>query len=189
MKQIIIILFTSFFLLSLFNACGPSEEEVRQQEQARQDSLKRAQQQQQTQQQQDTMSQSMQQDTDTATASGESSAKAKQDTEEEKKKETPKYNFNENGSLAIQVEAWRSREKAEAQVSKWVNRGFDNAYVVMHGNKDSGDIWFRVRLGRAATKDAAEQIGTNIQETYNTPYWIANVQEKESGSDSSGNSE
>lgn len=174
MKQTSIYLLTVTVIISLVSACGPSQEEQQRREQARQDSLEQVRQQQLEQQRQDSIAAAERQ------ARADSIAAAKK-----KEAEKASIKFDPNGPIAVQVEAWRSREKAQAQVSKWQERDFPNAYVVKHGNADTGDIWFRVRLGRVSSKSMADRLGTQIQEEYNEPYWIAEVQgEGEPPSDS-----
>lgn len=169
MKSTIIYLLTIITLLSLMSACGPSEEErqqqLQQEQQARQDSLERVRQQRLEQQRQDSIAR----------------AQARQDSiraAQKKREEQVENAFSEGGPFAVQVEAWRSREKAQGQVSKWKERGFENAYVVKHGNEETGDIWFRVRLGRTSTMEMAKEAGQNIREEYNAPFWVANVREE-----------
>ncbi len=55
MKQIGTFLVLSVVTLGMLNACGPSEEEIREREQARQDSLEQVRQQQLEQQRQDSI--------------------------------------------------------------------------------------------------------------------------------------
>lgn len=158
MKQVIIYLITAALAISMFTGCGPSEEEVQQREQARQDSLEQMRQQRLAEQRQDSIEQARQ----------DSIAAAKKEEEERNRIE-----FDSDGSFAVQVEAWRSEEKAEAQVQKWIDRGYENAYVVKHGNEDTGDVWFRVRLGHLGTKEMAEKLRNKLQEEYNEPSWIS----------------
>lgn len=157
MKQIVIFLVTSALAISLLNACGPSEEEIERQEQARQDSLEQVRQQRMEQQRQDSIEQ------------------ARQDSIEAAKKEEERnrIEFDSDGQFAVQVEAWRSEEKAENVVQKWVDRGYENAYVVKHGNEDTGDVWFRVRLGHLGTKEMAEKLRDKLQREYDEPSWIS----------------
>lgn len=164
MKTILVYILTAITLISLLHACGPSEEEQQQQRQQEiQDSLARVRQQQLQQQRMDSIRR--------AQARADSIAAA----EKRKEEQRSQVQFDPNGPLAVQVEAWRSREKAQAQVSKWNERGFDNAYVVKHGNEETGEIWFRVRLGRVSNRAMAERIGNNIQQEYGERYWIANA--------------
>lgn len=168
-NQISLFLLISIVMISLLNACGPSEEEIRQREQARQDSLERVRQQRLQQQRMDSI----------AKARADSIEQAQQEQQEQQtEKEQMQISFNENGHLSIQVESWRSKTKAQKQADKWIERGFDNAYVVRYGNESTGDIWFRVRLGKVTTKEMAESIGKRLQERYGEKYWIDNVQDE-----------
>lgn len=115
-----------------------------------------------------------------ARAKADSLAKAKKKQEQQKQKEKKEKDkltleditFSSTGAFAVQVEAWRSREKAEEQVSKWKKRGFSNAYVVKHGNEDTGNIWFRVRLGKVTDESTAQQLSQLIQKKYSEKTWI-----------------
>lgn len=159
MKRIVIFLVTSALAISLLNACGPSEEEIERREQARQDSLEQVRQQRLEQQRQDSIEQARQ-----------DSIRAAEEREKERRIE-----FDSDGAFSVQVESWRSEEKAEQQVQKWVDRGYENAYVVKYGNEDTGDVWFRVRLGYLATRDMAEKLRDKLQRENNEPSWISMV--------------
>lgn len=159
-KRIIFLLITAIFLGTL-SGCGPSEEEKRQAEQARQDSLKKIQQRQLEQQRQDSIEQ----------ARRDSLAAAKKEEEEQQMD----VEFDPDGAFSVQVESWRSRTKAESQVQKWVDRGFEDAFVVQYGNEETGDVWFRVRLGRLSTREAAQNLQEQIQERYDATSWISSA--------------
>ncbi len=164
MRQFLVFAITAVTLISLISACGPSEEEIQRREQARQDSLEQVRQQRMQQQRMDSIAQVRQDSIDAA---------------QKKQEERRQISFNTTGNFSIQVEAWRSQEKAQAQVDKWKERGFENAYVVKYGTEETGNIWFRVRLGLTDTKEKAEQLGQNLQEEYNTEFWISNVSQAE----------
>jgi len=167
MKTLLVYLLTAITAISLLQACGPSEEEQqRQRQQAIQDSLERVRQQRLQQQRMDSIAR--------AQARADSIAAAEQQREEERNR----MQFDPNGNLAVQVEAWRSREKAQEQVSKWVERGFDNAYVVEHGNEETGNIWYRVRLGKVSSREMANRIGNNIQNQFGERFWVANASDE-----------
>ncbi|MDZ7683518.1 MAG: SPOR domain-containing protein [Fodinibius sp.] len=70
-----------------------------------------------------------------------------------------------------------TRAKAKAQVQKWVDRGYENAHVVKSGNEETGDIWFRVRLGHLATKDMAEKLEAKLKREFNEPSWTSMAQQ------------
>lgn len=168
MKTILAFLVSAIFLIFLLSACGPSAEEQQQQrEQARQDSLEQVRKQQLEQQRMDSI------------AAAQARADSIEAAQARKEEERSRIQFDENGRFAVQVEAWRSSEKAQEQISKWNERGFPNAYVVKHGKEETGDVWFRVRLGRVATTEMAERLGNNLQEEYDEPYWVANVEQEE----------
>ncbi|MGK7371343.1 MAG: SPOR domain-containing protein [Candidatus Halalkalibacterium sp. M3_1C_030] len=160
MRQLLVFTITAITLISLMSACGPSEEEIQRREQARQDSLEQVRQQRMEQQRMDSIAQARQ----------DSIAAAKK-----KKEERRQMSFNTTGDFSLQVEAWRSQDKAQAQVQKWKDRGFENAYVVKYGQEETGNIWFRVRLGLTDTREKAEQLGQNLKEEYDTEYWISKV--------------
>jgi len=163
MKRVVIFLITSAMAISMLQACGPSEEEIQQREQARQDSLERVKQQRLEQQRQDSIEQ------------------ARQDSIEAAKRERQRnrIEYNSNGAFAVQVEAWRSKEKAETQIQKWVDRGYENAYVVKMGNEETGDIWFRVRLGRVDSKDMAEKLQNKLMRNHNEKSWISMAKDEQ----------
>jgi hypothetical protein len=164
MKQIGTFLITAVVAISLLNACGPSEEEIQRREQARQDSLERVQQQRLEQQRQDSIRQAQQDSIEAA---------------QKREREQNRIEFDSNGAFSVQVEAWRSRDKAQAQVQKWVDRGYENAYVVKMGNEDTGDIWFRVRLGRVGSKAMAEKLEAKVMRNHNAKAWTSLLKEEQ----------
>lgn len=170
MKRIVIFLVTSALAISMLNACGPSEEEIERREQARQDSLEQVRQQRLEQQRQDSIEQARQDSIQAA---------------EEREKERNRIEFDSDGAFSVQVESWRSEEKAEQQAQKWVDRGYENAYVVKYGNEDTGDVWFRVRLGYLATRDMAEKLRDKLQRENNEPSWISMRSDDEQTSEDS----
>jgi len=158
MHKLVTFTVTVAIVIGMISGCGPSEEEIKKREQARQDSLEQVRQQQLQQQRQDSIAQARQ----------DSIAAAKK-----KEEERNQIEFDEDGSFAVQVEAWRSEVKAQNQIQKWKDRGFENAYVVKYGNEDTGNIWFRVRLGRFATKEMSEKFQAQLMEDYNANSWIS----------------
>lgn len=158
MRQLIIFTVLAATLIGLMSACGPSEEELQRREQARQDSLEQVRQQQIQQQRLDSIAQARQDSIDAI---------------EKEQEQRNQIQFDENGSFTVQTEAWRSEVKASNQAEKWQERGYEQAYVVKYGNENTGDIWFRVRLGKFATKAMAEKFQTVLSEDYNTNSWIS----------------
>lgn len=173
MKKIVTFLITSAIAIGMLNACGPSEEEIQRREQARQDSLERVQQQRIEQQRQDSIQQ------------------ARQDSIEAAKleRERNRVEFDSNGAFAVQVEAWRSEVKAQQQVQKWIDRGYENAYVVKMGNEETGNVWFRVRLGRVATKAMAKKLESKVMRNHNEKAWISMAKDEQDTSEMSPETE
>lgn len=158
MRQALILLIASAITVGMLNACGPSEEEIQQREQARQDSLEQVRQQQLEQQRQDSIEQARQ---DSIRAA------------EKREAERNRIEFDENGRFAVQVESWRSEEKAQEQVQKWQERGFENVSVVKHGNEETGNIWFRVRLGQVASMEMAQKLQEKLKSDYQAQSWVS----------------
>jgi len=166
MKRTVIFLVVSAFAVSLLNACGPSQKEKQRREQARQDSLERVRQQRLEEQRQDSIAQARQDSIQAA---------------KERERERNRIEFDSNGSFSVQVESWRSRDKAQAQVQKWKDRGYENAYVVKYGKEETGNIWFRVRLGRLATMDMAQKLRDKLQREYSAKSWVSMVKADSTG--------
>lgn len=157
MKQTISYLSILILTLALLHACGPSEEELRQQEAARLDSLQQVYQAQMEQMRLDSLEQ------------------ANEDSMDAEEEESDEFEFSDDGLYTIQIEAWRSREKAEAQAERWRERGYERAYVVEYGDEDSGDIWYRVRLGRFDTKEIATNFKEMLALDYDKESWISEL--------------
>lgn len=176
MKKIIIYIITAGLAISILHACGPSEEELRQQaeaeRQARQDSLERVWQAEMEQMQRDSIEQARQDSIALAEqgAPGESS-----EEEELQMAEAPQIEYDENGNFTVQVRSWRSEDKAEEHADLWRNRGFEHVYIEQYGDEEVGNVWFRVRLGKIASHDMAKRLQEKIREEYNTDSWIGSV--------------
>lgn len=153
----VLIVFTAIFTLY---GCGPSDEELREQERARQeavqDSLQLVYQAQMEQMRQDSIEQ------------------ARQDSIEEAEAR-PEFEHSDTGTFAVQVQSWRSRDKAEAQAAIWRERGFENAFITEYGDPDTGNLWYRVRLGRYESEEMAENVRSSIMQEYQADSWISRV--------------
>ncbi len=148
----------------LLQACGESEEERRAREQARMDSLMKAQQQEVAEQLAEAETEST---ADTTTS--------EEMQEEEMESSSEGYEFAENGQYAVQVGAFRSEEKANGFIQKWSDRNYPNAYTVKIGEEEYGDIWFRVRVGYFDTKEDAAKLGEELAKEINSGYWVSKV--------------
>lgn len=144
--------------MMVLHGCGPSEEELREQERARQqavqDSLELAYEQEMEQMRQDSIEQARQD------SIAEAEARAQ-------------VVYSDDGAYSLQIESWRSRTKAEAQMNRWKERGYDRAFVAEFGSAESGDLWFRVRIGRFDDRQYAKNLKEKLMEEYGTDSWIA----------------
>lgn len=152
--------FLIILITLIIAGCGPSEEEQMQEEQARRDSLEQA--------RQDSLQQIQQQRQD-------SLQQARMDSSRQQQSNQAAFNFTENGQFSVQVASWRSRWKANEQVEMWKERGYEQAYLVEHGQQASGNVWYRVRVGRVDTRSEAQQIQETLRQEYNTESWIASA--------------
>jgi cell division protein FtsN len=157
MRHLIIYVAVGAISIGLLNACGPSEEEIQRREQARQDSLEQVRQQQLEQQRRDSIE------------------KARQDSIR-REKERNHIEFVDKGPYAVQLEAWRSEVKAKNQANVWKERGYEGAYVLKGGNEETGNVWFRVRLGYLETKEMAEKLQDKLRRKHNKDSWISVIQ-------------
>lgn len=161
MKKLGIYTFVFAFTLISIQGCGPSEEEKRAAEQARLDSLRQVEQQR--------IEQLMQ-------AREDSLARvAEQQAMEEDKEQDISSNFAENGEYAVQVGAFRSESQANSYRDKLKTRNYPSVYTVKVGDEETGDIWFRLRVGFFANKADAESFGAKLGKELNTGYWVSKV--------------
>lgn len=158
MKTALGYLIVAGLAILLIQGCGPSEEELREQERARQqavqDSLQLVYEAQMEQMRQDSIEQ--------ARLDSIAAAEARRT-----------FEYSETGRFAVQIESWRSEAKAQAQANRWKERGFENTFVVKYGDEDSGDVWYRVRVGRFDTREMAENMTYALKEDYGQDSWIS----------------
>lgn len=169
-KNNILYPFVILIIFSLFSACGENnkaqQQALQQAKQARQDSLERARQM--RQQRMDSL----------AAARADSIAAAKAESKKEKSQSIfnpQQAAVNQNGHYSVQVGAWRSKDKAQRLAETWQSRGFENAYVAKYGVVETGNIWFRVRLGKYFTRQEAHKLQTWLTQNYQTHSWVAYV--------------
>lgn len=148
-------------LLSVFiiQACGPSESELREREQARLDSLERV----------------RVERVEQARLDSVSAVQQRMAEQERLEAERRTFNFVDDGSYAVQVGSWRSSTTADASVATWKERGFPNAYAVKYGSEDTGDVWFRVRLGRVASEEDAVRLQSVVSEDFGVDAWVSRL--------------
>lgn len=146
-------------LIMVVQACGPSEEERRAAEQARLDSLRQVEEQR--------IAEMMQ-------AREDSIARAKE--QQRIAEENAKPQFAEDGNYAVQVGAFRSEVSANNYKNEIADREYPHIYIVKVGEEETGDIWFRLRVGFFADKAEAEKLGKELGKELNTGYWISKVE-------------
>jgi cell division protein FtsN len=158
MKTLISLLITALIAVAFLHGCGPSEEELREQELARQqaerDSLEQVYAEQMEQMRQDSI------------------AQARQDSIAEAEKRSL-IEYSQDGDYTVQIQSWRSKEKADRVASEWRDRGFEHAYVVQFGNEETGEVWYRVRIGRFDTEEHAYNLKAKLAEEHNTESWVS----------------
>ncbi len=156
-------LYTLLFAITMvaFQACGPSEEERRAAEQARLDSLRQVEEQR--------IAVMMQ-------AREDSLAKVQaQEEMEQQKEQEQRPSFAEDGSYIVQLGAYRSESEANKYKNKLAQREYPQVYTIKVGDEETGDIWFRVRVGFFGSKEDAEEFGAQLGQELNTGYWVSKV--------------
>ena len=166
MKNISIYTLLLAFTLITIQGCGPSEEERKAAEQARLDSLRQVEQQR--------IAELMQ-------AREDSLARASQQEQMEEEEETSAQ-FAEDGEYAVQVGAFRSEDQANTYKNKLRGREYPHVYTVKVGEEETGNIWYRLRVGFFASKADAEEFGAELGSELNTGYWVSKVKRTGSGS-------
>jgi len=76
------------------------------------------------------------------------------------------------GDYTVQVSAWMTQQKADAEAAKLSAAGYtafvEDAYV-------GGGNWYRVRIGRYATMEEAQQAAAQLQSMMESQLWVARV--------------
>ncbi len=170
MKNIGLYTILGLIILGLFQACGESEKERMAREKARLDSLRAVQ-----QAEIDRLMKARQDSIDAANG-GMENENSVDNEEDSGMRSYGDVMFDENGEYVVQVGAWRSEEKADRFAKEWAGRGYENAYTIRVGNEETGDVWFRVRIGFLASKEDAEALGQQLNSEFGTPFWTSKVQ-------------
>jgi hypothetical protein len=154
--QLVIIALVSVFIIK---ACGPSESELREREQARLDSLDRVRVQQ----------------IDQARIDSVSAVQQRMAEQERLEAQRRVFTFSNDGSYTVQVGSWRSSAKADEMVTVWKERGYSNAYSAKFGSEETGDVWFRVRLGRVASEEDAIRLQSVVTQDFGAEAWVSRL--------------
>lgn len=128
-------------------SCGPTEEDLQKETQARRDSLAQAL----------ALREAGADSTDATSIGG---------------VQDRTFEFKESGRFAVQVGSWRSETKAAKLVDVWKQRGYASAYMESYGNERTGDVWFRVRLGKMATRSEADALVNQVKQHHGLNAWV-----------------
>jgi len=158
MKSALTYSITIILAIAMLQACAPEEPEVQRDQQAIQDSLEQVYQAEMEEMRQDSIAQ----------AREDSIAAAR-----EREMNEEQIEYSETGNYVVQIQAWRSEEKANQQAEEWVERGYDQAYVVSYGNEETGNIWYRVRIGQFDTRGMAERLQEKLREDHDAVSWVS----------------
>lgn len=160
MKISLIYISTVIIALMFLHGCGPSDEELREQERARQqsvqDSLQLVYEAQMQEMRQDSIEQARLAEVVVADA-------------------RTQIEYVADGPYTLQIESWRTKEKADSRAQSWKDRGFENTYVLEFGSEDTGNLWYRVRIGRFASSDHANNLKEQLSEEYEIESWVSRV--------------
>lgn len=85
--------------------------------------------------------------------------------------------YDDTGKFAVQVEAWRSEVKAENRVSSWKEQGFSHSIFAREGDEATGDVWFRVFLGRFSNIEHAEHFQAVFSGMFDDETWITTTKD------------
>lgn len=149
--------------INIFSGCGPSEDELEQQELALQDSLEQVYQEEVEEMRRDSLARTNQNNVEPQN--------------ENPVSRTSSFEYSENGTYTVQIEAWRSESKAYNQAEMWKQRDFDRAFVIKYGNPEAGDVWYRVRLGKFETFEMAQNFKSMLEAEYNAESWVSKTDE------------
>lgn len=158
MKSALTYIIPIILSIAMLQACSPEEPEVERDQQAVQDSLEQVYEAEMEQMRQDSVAQARE---DSMNAAREQQAREEQ------------IEYSEDGDFVVQIEAWRSENKAQQQAEEWMSMGYDQAYIVSYGNKETGNIWYRVRIGHLDTREMAVRLQEKLQEEHNTVSWVS----------------
>lgn len=67
--------------------------------------------------------------------------------------------FYDGSEYNVQVSSWRNREKAEQEVRRLKNKGY-NSFILIANLPEKGGTWYRVRIGSLKSQREAEELIT-----------------------------
>ncbi len=78
----------------------------------------------------------------------------------------------EDGKYTVQVSAWRTRRRAEEDAERYTAKGFTIVYVQQAYVPSKDGTWYRVRVGRYATQQDAEQMASQLAGLLESGFWV-----------------
>ena len=163
MKSVLIYIIPIILSIAMLQSCAPEEPDVERNQEAIQDSLEQAIEAEMEQMRQDSIAR-VREDSITAAR------------EQEMRREQIEY--SENGNFVVQIEAWRSEDKAQQQADEWISMGYEQAYVVSYGDENTGNVWYRVRIGQFDTRAMAVRLREKLQEEQNAVSWVSQTDQQ-----------
>lgn len=91
-------------------------------------------------------------------------------TEPERGRKIPRM----RGKYAIQVSSWATLEEAESQAEGFLDLGLD-AYVQRARFEETGEVWYRVRIGTFSDYASASVAAAEVSSIINVSTWVDNV--------------
>ena len=77
----------------------------------------------------------------------------------------------EDGKYTVQVSSWQTRRHAEEDAERYTAKGF-NAYIQEANIPSKGGMWYRVRVGRYASQQDAEQLAAQLAGLLEAGFWV-----------------
>jgi len=84
------------------------------------------------------------------------------------------FPFSQNGRFSIQVRSLRDLTIAEQILDEWIEKGFESAYLTEFQHDETGETWYRIRLGNVNSVMESERIQKAVYDIYDTEVWITN---------------
>lgn len=80
------------------------------------------------------------------------------------------------GVYTVQVSSWQSRRNAEADAARFQGQGHE-VYIQRANIPEKGGIWYRVRVGRFATREEAQALADDLVYQLQSGFWLDRVRQ------------
>lgn len=84
--------------------------------------------------------------------------------------------YDEDGRYTIQLFSWKTKEFAELRLKEWQEKGYESAFLTETRHEDT--TMFRLRVGRFASLNHAEQKLEELNRTYELNAWVDNYDQE-----------